>query len=95
MTNNNIQILSDRDHILHRPATYIGSMSYENFEGFIFNNEIQKFEYKQYQKIQAFEKIISEILDNCVDEALRTNFEYANLREKNMEKKNKIIIKDK
>jgi len=94
MTNNNIQILSDRDHILHRPATYIGSMSYENFEGFIFNNETQKFEYKQYQKIQAFEKIISEILDNCVDEALRTNFEYANLIEINIENNNKIIIKD-
>ena len=81
MTNNNIKILSDIQHVLQRPATYIGSMSYENFEGFIFNIEKQKFEYRQYQKIQAFEKIISEILDNCVDEALRTNFEYANLIE--------------
>ena len=94
ITNNNIKILSDRDHILYRPATYIGSVSYENFEGFIFSKEIQKFEYKQYQKIQAFEKIINEILDNCIDEALRTNFEYANLIEIKIENNNKVIIKD-
>lgn len=91
---NNIKILSDKDHVLQRPATYIGSMSYENFEGFVFNKDIQKFEYKQYQKIQAFEKIINEILDNCIDEALRTNFEYANLIEIKIENNNKVIIKD-
>lgn len=94
MIENNIKILSDIQHVLQRPATYIGSMSYETFEGFIFNKDIQKFEYKQYQKIQAFEKIINEILDNSVDEALRTNFEYANLIEINVENNNKIIIKD-
>ena len=68
-------------------------MAYENFEGFIFNKQINKFEYKQYQKIQAFEKIINEILDNCVDEALRTNFEFANLIEVNIEN-NTVNIKD-
>lgn len=93
MKTNNIEILSDIQHVLHRPATYIGSMAYENFEGFIFNKQINKFEYKQYQKIQAFEKIINEILDNCVDEALRTNFEFANLIEVNIEN-NTVNIKD-
>lgn len=91
--NNSIKILSDKDHVLQRPATYIGSMSLETFEGFIFNKELQKFEYKQYQKIQAFEKIINEILDNAIDEALRTDFKKANVIEINTDG-NYISIKD-
>ena len=91
--NNKIEILSDKDHVLQRPATYIGSMSLENFEGFIFNNDIKKFEYRQYKKIQGFEKIINEILDNSIDEALRTDFKKANLIEICTDN-NKIIIKD-
>lgn len=93
MNNNNIKILSDKDHVLQRPATYIGSMSLEAFEGFIFNRELQKFEYKQYQKIQAFEKIINEILDNAIDEALRTDFKKANVIEVNTDG-NYISVKD-
>ena len=90
---NKIEILSDKDHVLQRPATYIGSVSSENFEGFIFNNDIKKFVYKQYKKIQGFEKIINEILDNSIDEALRTDFKKANLIEIFTDN-NKIIIKD-
>lgn len=94
MQDNNVKILSDRDHVLQRPATYIGSMSPETFEGFIFNQELNKFEYKTYQKIQAFEKIVNEILDNSVDEALRTGFKYANIIEVDIEENGKVIIKD-
>lgn len=94
MSENNVQILSDREHVLRRPATYIGSMAPETFEGFIFNQESNKFEYKSYQKIQAFEKIVNEILDNCVDEALRTNFTYANVIEVDIDSIGKITIKD-
>lgn len=90
---NKIEILSDKDHVLQRPATYIGSVSSENFEGFIFNNDIKKFDYKQYKKIQGFEKIINEILDNSIDEALRTDFKKANLIEIFTDN-NKITIKD-
>ena len=94
MIENNVQILSDREHVLQRPATYIGSMAPETFEGFIFNQELNKFEFKQYQKIQAFEKIINEILDNSVDEALRTQFKYANIIEVDIEENGKVTIKD-
>ena len=94
MSENNVQILSDREHVLRRPATYIGSMAPETFEGFIFNQELGKFEYKSYQKIQAFEKIVNEILDNSVDEALRTNFKYANVIEVTIEDNGRVTIKD-
>ena len=94
MSENNVQILSDREHVLRRPATYIGSMAPETFEGFIFNQELGKFEYKSYQKIQAFEKIVNEILDNSVDEALRTNFKYANVIEVTIEDDGRVTIKD-
>ncbi len=94
MSENNVQILSDREHVLRRPATYIGSMAPETFEGFIFNQELNKFEYKSYQKIQAFEKIVNEILDNSVDEALRTGFKYANIIEVIIEDNGRITIKD-
>lgn len=94
MQENNVKILSDRDHVLQRPATYIGSMSPETFEGFVFNQELGKFEYKSYQKIQAFEKIVNEILDNSVDEALRTEFKYANVIEVDIDATGRVTIKD-
>ncbi len=40
--------------------------------------EKEKFIYKDYSSVDGLMKIIAEVLDNSVDEAIRTNFDFAN-----------------
>lgn len=67
-----VEILSDKEHVLRRPAMYIGSTVKEPHERFL-NGKYQTIEYTP-----GLVKIISEIIDNSIDEAIRTNFEFAN-----------------
>lgn len=72
MINNDIKILSDRDHVIKRPGMYIGSTSMEPVERFLFG------EFKQVHYVAGLVKIIDEIIDNSLDEAVRTQFKFAN-----------------
>lgn len=72
MIKNEVQILSDREHVIKRPAMYIGSVSNEPHERFLFG------EYKTVSYVPGLVKIIDEIIDNSLDEAVRTNFKFAN-----------------
>lgn len=66
------KILSERLHIKNRPSMYIGSTSQEELNGII------DFKYQSKVIIPGLIKIIEEIYQNAVDEAIRTNFEYGN-----------------
>lgn len=66
------KILSDREHMLMRPDMYIGSINEENI------TLICNFEHKTLKVVPGLLKIINEIIDNSVDEAIRTNFKHAN-----------------
>jgi len=68
--------LSDRDHILLRPSMYLGSVDPVETEDFFL--EEGKFQKKKVQYVPGLLKIINEVIDNSVDEAVRTGFEYAN-----------------
>ena len=65
------KILSERDHIRQRSAMYIGSITSEEISG------ILNFKYQTKKYIPGLVKIIEEIYQNSVDEAIRTNFEFA------------------
>ena len=65
------KILSERDHIRTRSAMYIGSITSEEISG------ILNFKYQTKKYIPGLVKIIEEIYQNSVDEAIRTNFEFA------------------
>lgn len=93
MINNEIKILDDVSHVLLRPSMYIGSVSFEKSEGFIFNQETNKLEYKEYQYIQGFFKLIDEIIANSCDEYQRTGGKYATQIEVEIENDN-IIVRD-
>ena len=93
MIKNEIKILDDVSHVLLRPSMYIGSVSFEKTEGFIFNQEINKFEYKEYKYIQGFFKLVDEIIANSCDEFQRTEGKYATQIEVDIENNN-ITIKD-
>ena len=64
--------LTDAQHMRIRPAMYIGSVSTEEVSGMFFG------EYQTLHVIPGLLKIISEIIDNSIDEAIRTDFKYAN-----------------
>lgn len=72
MIENKIEMLSDKDHCLKRPGMYIGSVSYEEYERFLFG------EYTKVSYVAGVLKLVDEIIDNSVDEAIRTNFKFAN-----------------
>lgn len=80
MIKNEIKMLSDKEHVLKRPGMYVGSTSCEEYERFQFG----KFTKLKY--VPAIVKLIEEIRDNSIDEAVRTNFQFAN--------KIAVVIKD-
>ena len=98
MTNikeNKITQLTDREHCLLRSGTYIGSTSLTKCSTFILNKKTEKFEYKEIEYVPGFLKIIYEILDNAVDEAIRTRYTYAKNISLNIDtKENKITVSD-
>ncbi|AHY24965.1 DNA topoisomerase II large subunit [Pectobacterium bacteriophage PM2] len=87
MIKNEIKVLSDIEHIKKRSGMYIGSSANEETERFLFG------EYKQIQYVPGLIKLIDEIIDNSVDEAIRTNFKFANKISVNI-KDNKVIVED-
>ena len=72
MTDDNFQILTPREHCRKRPGMFVGSVAFEEVERFVMG------EWKNAQYVPALLKMIDEIVDNAIDEAIRTNFKSAN-----------------
>lgn len=66
------KILSDAEHMLQRPNMYIGSTTLEEHFG------ILNYEWSIVQVVPGLLKIVNEIIDNSVDEFIRTSGEFAN-----------------
>lgn len=92
---NKITQLSDREHVLLRPGQYIGASVLTKCSTFILNKKTEKFEYKEIEYVPGFLKIIYEILDNAVDEAIRTRYTFAkNISVSIDTKENRITVSD-
>ena len=81
------RILTARQHVRERIGMYMGSSSMEVVERFVLGK------WKRVTYVPALSKMIDEILDNAIDEAIRTNFEYANKINVSVDGE-KIIITD-
>jgi DNA gyrase/topoisomerase IV subunit B len=66
------RILTARQHVRERIGMYMGSASKEEIERFVLG------EWKKATYVPALSKMVDEILDNSIDEAIRTNFKFAN-----------------
>lgn len=66
------RILTARQHVRERIGMYMGSSSQESIERFVMG------EWKKSQYVPALSKMVDEILDNAIDEAIRTKFKSAN-----------------
>ncbi|UTY64244.1 ATP-binding protein [Enterobacter phage Entb_45] len=87
MIKNEIKVLSDVEHIKKRSGMYIGSSANEQHERFLFGS------YVFVPYVPGLVKLIDEIIDNSVDEAIRTNFKFANKIDVQI-KGNKVIVED-
>lgn len=72
MSKEEFKILTARDHVRTRIGMYMGSASKEEVERFVLG------QWKKSIYVPALSKMIDEILDNSIDEAIRTNFQFAN-----------------
>lgn len=69
---NKIIELTDREHVLKRPAMYIGAIDKTVTNEFIVDNN--KIEQRYVEYVPGLIKIINEIIDNSVDVAIKTDF---------------------
>ena len=94
MQKNEIKLLTDREHVLKRPARYVGSVKNENKKQWVLSQE-DKFVFKEEIFNPGFKKVFREIVDNSIDEGLRTSFKFANkLKITINQNKNEFIIED-
>lgn len=66
------RILTARQHVRERIGMYMGSSSQEDIERFVLG------QWKKATYVPALSKMVDEILDNSIDEAIRTGFKQAN-----------------
>ena len=82
------KILTARQHVRERIGMYLGSSAREPIERFVMGK------WAMVESVPALSKMIDEILDNAIDEAIRTNFKYANKIDVSVKMDNSIIITD-
>ena len=73
---NEFRILSDEDHILLRPSMFVSSVVETDLTGYFYLGD--KSENKTISIVPALNKIISEVLDNSIDEYIRTHGKFSN-----------------
>ena len=81
------RVLSAKEHVLMRPGMYIGSTSLEAHDTCIGGKWVN------LEYVAGMVKCANELIDNSVDEAIRTKFEYANEISITVDG-NKFIIED-
>lgn len=68
--------LTEREHIIQRPAMYIGAMDETEVEDFHLADE--RITYTKKKFVPGLIKAINEIIDNSVDVAIKTKFKSSN-----------------
>lgn len=81
------QILTPRSHVRTRIGMYMGSAAREEVDRFVLG------QWKTAVYVPALSKMIDEILDNSIDEAIRTGFKFANKIDVSINR-NTIVVSD-
>jgi DNA topoisomerase-2 len=63
--------MSDIEHVLNRPDSYIGSINFHEKEYYIYNNSLNKFQKETLKYNPGFYNIFDEIITNSIDESKR------------------------
>ena len=75
--NQTIKNLSSIEHILLRPSMYIGGVSEAEREVWMLTED-DKVEFKKVNYAEGLLKICNEVIDNSIDEGIKTNWLYSN-----------------
>ena len=67
------QKLTDKEHILKKPDTYIGSIENSQHNLYVFDNNNNKIIEKDINYIPALYKLFDEGIVNCRDHVIRQN----------------------
>lgn len=89
-----IEVLSDREHVLLRPQIYIGDTTTSLKKNWVFDKDKNRFVVADTPFNEGFYKLYSEIIDNAIDEYIKTNGAYGNKIEVYIKDRNHIIVKD-
>lgn len=73
-----IESIDPKEHVLLFPQMYVGAMQLMQDNGYLYNTENNNFSYISYEYVPGLLKIINEIIDNSIDEFIRTNEKYSN-----------------
>lgn len=76
--NREFKTLNDREHVLLRPAMYIGNPVLTKKEMWVYDQNKNKFEFREIEYVPALLKCCEEIIDNCLDVAIDTEFKTGN-----------------
>jgi DNA topoisomerase-2 len=92
MRKNDVKVLSEIEHVLHRPGMYVGDTTVGMHDKWVmYEGKITK---KSVKIVPAFLKLFDEIISNSIDEGFRTDFKFANEIKVRVEDNGKITIED-
>jgi len=92
MRKNDVKVLSEIEHVLHRPGMYVGDTTLGTHDKWVMvDGQIVK---QKVNLVPAFLKLFDEIISNCIDEGFRTDFKFANEIKVRVEDNGKITIED-
>ena len=92
MRKNDVKVLSEIDHVLHRPGMYVGDTTVGSHNKWVMQDgSIVK---KDVKIVPAFLKLFDEVISNSIDEGFRTNFKFANEIKVYLEDNGKITVTD-
>lgn len=66
--------LSQYEHILTRPDTYVGSLELQKERLWVYNSEEEKLEFREVEYVPALFKIFDEIIVNAADNYQRKKY---------------------
>lgn len=90
---NDIVTLGELEYVLKRPHIYIGSVKEEKVKKFLYDDKGYLVE-EEIPFIPGLVKIFEEVLDNAIDEAIETEFEYADEIDVSIDKDGVITVRD-
>lgn len=93
MKSNEVEQLSEREHVLKRPGRFMGSVEQITEARFLIN-ENNKIKYENITYVPALIKLIQEIIDNSIDEAVRTNYKFSNKINVSIDENSKVVVED-
>ena len=90
MKHSKIEVLEERDWLLKRPSIFLGATTFTKQE-FFFSDEGK---FKEIIYLPALQKLFDEVLENAIDENIRTKGKYATNISVDVNDDNSITVYD-